>query len=88
MSAEQKYLQLVDSVKNEISMRGGQSGPGKKVKGCTMHPLPSTKCRKCKEILEETGKEGEGRGDTEAMFSSELPAVLRLNTENTWACFN
>jgi hypothetical protein len=46
MSAEQKYLQIVDSVKNSMAMQ--QNMGNKKAKGCQIHPEPSKKCRKCR----------------------------------------
>jgi hypothetical protein len=46
MSAEQKYLQVVDNVKNSMAMQ--QNIGNKKLKGCQIHPEPSKKCRKCK----------------------------------------
>lgn len=36
MSAQQKYLQIVESVKSSLNMQGGSKN--KKIKGCQMHP--------------------------------------------------
>ena len=46
ISAEQKYLQIVDSVKNSMAIH--QNTENKKIKGCQIHPESSKKCRKCK----------------------------------------
>ena len=47
MTSEQKYHQIVDSVIQSMPL-----SQKTKIKGCSIHPQPSKKCRKCRDALQ------------------------------------